>query len=443
MSRTPTEDVVGFLSFSADAQNHASQFQKFSNRQWQRILQWLDDTGLAFYFLQKLTNTNATGAVPDAVMSRLEANFAANRKRVTQMSRRFNLLNRTFQEAGIRYTVLKGFSLVPEFCPNANLRSQGDLDYLVDEQSQPLAQKLLLDAGYRAQPSPSSQEFIFVMPGTVERSRGAGQYSAQSPHAVELHLDIWDNDYDRVEMNSSLFSLERANIQQWDGFQFPVLTDEDAFLLQVLHACHHLFTDWIRLSCLFEIGYFLNRRVSDAPLWNRVEQRVGNNSWLREFVVVISESVARLFAAPLPPLVHDWGSEIRPGVRVWIDSYSRQWALCELPVYQFSLFPIAKLARFLYQQYRDADSTKPRDGVTARSRLSRIASSLKSDPALLLNAGWWRRQLLLRRSLFHALAELRYLCEIPRWYWRNRTRMRSTPFDVRSPMEGLPMPRSK
>jgi Uncharacterised nucleotidyltransferase len=445
MSHAPTEDIVEFLSFSVDAQSHASQFQKFSQRQWRRVLQWLDDAGLAFYFLRKLKYANANGAVPAWVMSRLEVNFLANRERVTEMSCRFNLLNRKFQDAGVRYAVLKGFSLVPEFCPDPHLRYQGDFDYLVNNQSLPLAQKLLLDAGYRAQPSPSSREFIFVMSGTVERSRGAAQYSAQSPHAVELHLDIWDNGHDRVRMNSSLFSTERVRIQQWNGLQFPALTDEDAFLLQVLHACHHLFTDWIRMSCLFEIGYFLNRRSSDASLWNRVEQRVGNNSRLREFVVVISEAAAKLFAAPLPPLVHDWGSEIRSGVRIWIDSYSRQWALCELPIYQFSLFPTAKLARFLRQQYRDADPTKPpvRDGVRARSRLSRIASSLKSDPALLLNADWWRRQFLLRRSLFHALAELRYLCEIPRWRWLNRARMRSTRFDVCSSVGVSPMPRSK
>jgi hypothetical protein len=32
-----------------------------------------------------------------------------------------------------------------------------------------------------------------------------------------------------------------------------------------------------------------------------------------------------------------------------------------------------------------------------------------------LNADWWKRQLFLRRSLFHSLAGLRFLCEIPRW----------------------------
>ena len=83
--------------------------------------------------------------------------------------------------------------------------------------------------------------------------------------------------------------MERASTQQWNRYSFSALTNEDAFVLQVIHACHHFFTLWIRMSCLFEIAYFLNRRASDAELWGRVEERVGANGVLREFVVIVSE----------------------------------------------------------------------------------------------------------------------------------------------------------
>jgi hypothetical protein len=388
---------------------------------------------LAFYFLQKLKNTNATDTAPTWVMSQLERNFAANLRRVGDMSHRFGSLNRRFNDAGVRYTVVKGLSLVPQFCPDAPLRHQSDLDYLVDDPSLLAAQRVLLEAGYSPKLSRSNQEFIFVMAGTREPSRSAEQYSARAPHAVELHLDIWDSDLHGLPLMQRQFSVERTRIHEWNGFAFPVLADEDAFLLQVLHACQHLFTFWIRMSCLLEVGYFLNRRASDTSLWNRIEQRVGDNLLLREFVVIVAELVVKLFAPPLPPLVRDWGARVRPGPRVWIESYARHWAFCELPGYQFSLFPRAKLVLFLHQQYRDNISAQKhmvRNRLIPSSRLLRIASSVRDKPSLVLDASWWKRQRLIGRSLFHALAGLRYLCEIPRWVWLNRARMRSASLDI-------------
>jgi Uncharacterised nucleotidyltransferase len=431
--RTPAEDIVEFLSFSRDPCGRANDLKKLSLREWERVLSWLDDAGLALYFLQKLKNTNETDGVPAWVTSRLERNFAANQQRVGDMSNRLGFLNKKLSDAGVRYAVLKGLSLVPQFCPDATLRLQGDFDYLVDEQSLLAAQRVLVEAGYNPKASLSSQEFIFVMPGTEEPSGSAEQYEARAPHAVELHLDIWDSERNRLPSLRSLFFVERARTHHWNGFSFPALSDEDAFLLQVVHACNHFFAYWIRMSSLYEIGYFLNWRASDTSLWDRIEQRVGDNLVLQELVVVVTELVAKLFVVPLPSLVQVWGLRIRPASRVWIESYARHWAFCEPPVYQFRLFPRAKLVLFLHQQYKDpcADKALVRNRVLTFSRFSRIASSVKEKPSLMLDAAWWKRQLLIRRSLFHALAGLRYLCEIPRWRWLNRARMRSACLDTR------------
>jgi len=427
VKRDIREDVARFLSFSGDSCEGLNAVEKFSDREWTQVLQWLYDSGLAFYFLQKLKDTNKTGVVPASVLSRLERSFAANEARVEDMSRRFGLINDRFNDAGIRFVVLKGFSLTPEFCPYAPLRHQGDFDYLVDGDSLAAASRVLSDAGYIAKESRSSEEFIFVHP-VGKPSRGAEQYLPSAPHAVELHVDLWDSGLHRVSGIPNLFSVERTETRHWNGLRFPALSDEDAFLLQVVHACHHLFTLWIRMSCLLEIAYFLNRRSGDAELWNRIDSRVGDNVVLREFVVIVSEMAARLFAAPLPQIVRVWGESLRPASRIWIEHYSRRWLFCELPVYQFRLFPRSKLAVFLRQQYQDTsvalESQESKQEAPPSSRLGRIASSIGKKPALALNGGWWKRQMLLRRAVFHALAGVRYICEIPRWRWLNRSSVR-------------------
>ena len=425
--RTPAQRIVDFLSFSSDENQNIEGLRNFRQQGWKRVLRWLDDSGLALYFLQKLKSTIATDTVPTWVISCLEQRFTANGQRVGEMAYRFDALNRKFNDAGVRYVVLKGLSLIPDYCPDAQLRHQGDFDYLVDDESLPMAQRVVAEAGYSPKLSISSQESIYLMPGKESASRGPEQYSAGAPHAVELHLDIWESDVHRLPSMPSLFSVNQSRIHEWNGLAFPVLTGEDSFLLQVLHACHHLFTYWIRMSCFFEIGFLLNQRASDTSLWNRVEQRVGDNLMLREFVVVITELAAKLFAAPIPLLVRTWSEGIRPATRVWIENYAQHCAFCVVPAYELCLFPRAKLVLFLQQQYQVACVQKHsvRNRLIKFSRLSRMASSVKDKPSLVLNAGWWKRQLFIRRSLFHFLAGLRYLCEIPRWRWLNRARMRS------------------
>ena len=416
MKRAPAEDIVNFLSFSGPARDATAAIARFTPRDWSRVQRWMQDAGLVFFFLKRLMDTNMTQLVPAPVLSRLQCNFASNKMRTADLSRRFDSINRSFDHAGVRYAVLKGFSLVPEFCPSAALRHQADLDYLIDLNALPVAQRALIHAGYAPQQSVSAKEFIFVSPG-AKASRDDSQYSAQAGHAVELHTDVWDNEMHRVPRIPQLLGADQATRRHWNDCAFPALSDADAFLLQVLHACHHLFTQWIRMSSLFEIGYFLNRRVSDTALWSVVQERVQDNPIIREFIVIVAELVARLFAPQIPPLIQDWAEKVRPATRVWLETYARSWAFCELPVHEFSLFPRSKFVLFLQQQFSERSSgDRGKPDHSSHGELSLGTKSL-----WLPRTDWWKRKRLLRRGIYYALAQTRYVCEIPRWRRLTRT----------------------
>jgi Uncharacterised nucleotidyltransferase len=363
--------------------------------------------------------------VPEPLLCRLAADFVANQERTAALADRMRYINEQFQHAGLRFAVLKGFSLVPEYCPHISLRHQGDLDYLIDEQSLEAARRILADVGYLTKQSRSSKESLFFMPGTIPRSRGSEQYSARAPHAVELHLDIWDGEVLRLPSVARLFTAKRVVIQEIEGIRFPALDDADAFLIQVLHAMSHVFSHWIKVGSLFEIAFFLNQRAREASLWDKIEHRVGGNAVLRELVVVVSAAAAQLFGAPLPELVQTWGVQLRPGARVWIDRYCCKWALSELPVHEIRFFSTSKLSVFLHQQYR-GDPVQPADGSPAPSawRPSWIAFALRKNPSLILNLEWWKQHKLPRRCIYYGFAWLRYLCEVPRWLWLNGMRFR-------------------
>lgn len=423
MTQTPPDALVTFLSYAGNSADGLTSLRGLPDRQWRRTLTWLDDAGLALYFLDKLKRTHSAHMIPLWVLARLEQCFLANHARVSELSRQFAGLNRSFQKANMKYAVLKGFSLVPQYCPDAGLRHQGDLDYLISEESTEAAERIVLAAGYRLKPRLSRQELIFVSSAGGPPSRTPEQYSPSSRHAIELHLNIWNTDQHPLPHIRNLFSPARTQTHHWNGLRFPALHSPDAFLLQVLHACEHLLTFWIRMSSLYEIGFFLNQHADDALLWSELKQQVGEDRIVREFVVIISELSAQLFTVPVPEVIRAWSGEIRPTVRTWIDHYARACAFCEVPAYRLRVLPRAKLVLFLHQQYVEECRNKEviRTRLVKPARLARMAAAVKARPSLLLDRAWWKRQMVLRRSLFHAMASLRYLLEIPRWKWRNRT----------------------
>jgi hypothetical protein len=93
--------------------------------------------------------------------------------------------------------VIKGFSLVPEFCPDAVLRAPSDLDYLVDKASLPVAQQVLQEAGYCLQRF-SDIEFKFGRPSSRIPTISDDPYSRETEPLVELHLAFWNKKANRV-----------------------------------------------------------------------------------------------------------------------------------------------------------------------------------------------------------------------------------------------------
>src|SRR5207237_737478 len=83
------------------------------------------------------------------------------------------------------------------------------------------------------------------------------EFEAFVPHAVELHLAFWYSDAHGVVLAEPEFSVDHGRTHQWQGSDFRALSEEDAFLLQVIHAFNHVLTGWVQMSWLYEIGYFL------------------------------------------------------------------------------------------------------------------------------------------------------------------------------------------
>jgi hypothetical protein len=145
-SKKVVEAVVATFRDSAD--ESLRRLSALRASEWQRSYHWLDASGMALYFLDKVESLHIESALPATTLERLRGNMADNRNRSSTMFAEFTALNQSFQAAGLVYANLKGFTLSPESCPRPELRCQLDFDFLVDGSQLDLCRNLLSKSGY-------------------------------------------------------------------------------------------------------------------------------------------------------------------------------------------------------------------------------------------------------------------------------------------------------
>jgi hypothetical protein len=422
MNRKLADAIVGCLQLSEESCDFG-QLAKFSPRAWEQTMGWIDRAGLALYLVERLKACRATEQIPTRVLARVEQNLADNRCRVDHLLYETRCINEKFDRAGVQYAVIKGFSLWPEFCSDPYLRTQCDLDYLVAEQSICSARNVLLEFGYEPRYSRSCvKEFAFERPLKRVPSQFDSPYKIQTTPTVELHVGIWEEMKHHVSLEEPAFSFGNRKLKEWGGLRFPVLGDEDAFLLQVLHAFQHMATYWVKLSWLLEIGRFMQRRQRDSMFWGQFSQRLETAPQLAEFSTIVLELTANVFSAPMPEIAQRWRQFIHPNARLWLDNYGHRWAFGERPPHKSKFFPDTKLSLFLNEQYIP-DGPAKRDFLEHQLIPWKIPGKdptvvfvpVKNQPGTRLQALWVDSTHTVQRLSFQGGAGLRYFWELPRW----------------------------
>src|SRR5580704_2134147 len=235
-----------------------------THKEWQDLLHWLDTSGLALYFFDRMRELNLLEILPPPIFARLKENLTDNSERIDAMIAESVSIQRRFQEAHVSYAVLKGFSLAPISVPKLQLRSQLDLDFLVSEESAGEARRVLEETGYRLRAiSGRSWEFK----ADENRTSGMkGLYKAGMSRSAELHLETLK------EGGASL--LSRSQSISFHGVSMPVLSPVDLFLGQGLHLYKHLCSEFSRVAHVIEFRRHVIARRHDNAFWNSLKQQV-------------------------------------------------------------------------------------------------------------------------------------------------------------------------
>jgi hypothetical protein len=384
-----------------------ARLQELTAGDWNRLLRWMDISGLALYFFDRLNELGVSHWLPPASFARLEQNVRDNTERTRDLIEDCNAIQSDFQRADLLYAVLKGFSLWPHSVPKPELRSQLDLDFLVAENAADEARRILEARGYRLHLM-SGRSWEFKTPQSPARSLD-DLYKLHPHKCVELHIEA------PGEAGNSL--LARRKMREFHGVTMPVLPAVDLFLWQGLHAFKHICSEFSRAAHMVEFRRHVLARRNDLAFWKELEAKAGDNPrmyWALGMVTLLIESAMGDFA---PDALKSWTADRVPSpMRLWVERFGRRTLL--------GSFPGNK--RFLLLQ-RELEIA----GVPAKRTVRQQLLPLKLPPVFehaqpheSLRARLRRMRSRLRflffRLRFHVGAGIEYAWIAPRWRKQRR-----------------------
>jgi Uncharacterised nucleotidyltransferase len=398
------EAVVGILRDSTE--DSVRRLSGLTHRNWVSSYYWLDASGTALYFLDRLKTLGIEDAIPTATLERLEQNLADNRRRSAAMFAEFCSLNHAFQAAGVQYANEKGFSLTPESCTDQSLRCALDLDFLVDGRDLKLCREILEKRGYVLSLT-ASTEWKFEA-GSSELARIEDLYKPKPQRSVELHFTFSDDDA-RVPTRDE--RLDRLVPRAWNGHLFPVLSPADQFIEQSLHLLRHLRSPATRPSWLLEYKRHMSARCDEWQFWDEVRRRsqtFPNASLAIGLATLLS---SQLFGGRAPAQLNEWTlDKLSSPVRLWADRYGRRAVLADGPGTKLHKLLEGEIVR------DDRSLRKKRPSLLQFYRGTQVCHAAPNDGlAKRLRQRYYRARFILFRVRFHLVEELRYCIENVRW----------------------------
>jgi hypothetical protein len=371
--------------------------------EWNRLVAWLDVSGLALYFLDRITQTGQHSFLPASVLHHLQNRLGQNRQRTRGMIEESIGLQRGFQSAGLSYAVMKGISLSPICVTDPGLRHQFDLDFLIADADAPAARQVLERHGYT----------LFSMSGnTWEFKKGQTPYVSANDlyrdlpyRGVELHLE--------TNAPDAPMRLHRRVFRKIYGFTMPVFSPPDLFLGQAMHVAKDICSPFLRGSHLLEFYRHVVNHHDDDGFWDELRMRAHDDRRACLGMGVAVYLITSVWGEFAPHALTSWTSERLPApVQLWLELYGRA-SILQIP-------PGSK--RYLrLQQEMDIASGMPRQS----SKISILNGDMplvqiQGVPGenLLTQAARYRIQLrfLVSRACFHIVEGIRFIAESRRWH---------------------------
>ena len=393
---------AALLIFCDPLPEQCRRLENLSHKQWQKALNWLDISGLALYFLDRIMELQLGNMLPPDMLARLHQNLRDNTERTRGMITESIAVQREFQASGLLYAALKGFSLYPVSVPKPELRHQFDLDFMVAEECAPAARQILERRGYRLYAiSGRSWEFkinarpVFSMKDFYKDSPG---------RSVELHV--------KAITPGSPSLLERMEKRDFHGINMPVLSPVDLLVGQGLHVHKHIFSEFSRAAHLLEFRRHVLLYRDDSVFWSELQSVAEKDPKASVGLGIVTLLITRAMGDFAPEALTTWTVGLLPqSARLWIELYGRRFV--------YDSFPGSKLY-LLLQHELQPDSAPAKRSLLQALLPRRLPPAVVKAPvreAIPARIRRYRMQVrfILGRLRFHLVEGVRFTWEAYRW----------------------------
>lgn len=308
-------------SFHEPAPSVRVRLAEFSLSDWERAKYWLDVSGLALYFLDRLVMLGLESCLPAPMCHQLRIHLDENRARSASLFGETVSVSHALRARSIEFAVLKGVTIPAESVPDRALRNQMDLDLLVRDSDATQTIQCLGELGYTLDAiSGSTWEFKSGPSGT---STLKNLYQVRAERSIEVHLIAPDGASDR---------LARSQLRRIDCDLLPSLSAADAFVLQGQHLFKHMCGEHTRASWVVEYWRHVCSRRNDVAFWREVESLAANEPGACVAIGAATLLTSLTLGPFAPRELACWSMDrLPPAICLWIQLYGRDLLLSDAP----------------------------------------------------------------------------------------------------------------
>lgn len=319
-SRAARLKLAVLASFHEPAPSIEARLREFAARDWDRAMYWLDVSGLALYFLDRIDALKLGSRIPERFLAELHTRLDENRVRTASLLVEAETITRALRERKLDCAVLKGATIPPESVTDLSLRNQLDLDLLIREGDAIAVQNCLSRFGYSLD-AISGRTWEFKA-GPSGRSSLKNLYQVRPERCVEVHL----------QLASDPDHLARGESRDINGHLLPALSRVDLFLLQAQHLFKHMCGEYTRASWLLEYWRHICARRSDPSFWRDVEMTAAECPGSGVAIGAATLMTSLIFGPCAPPELARWSMDrLPPEICLWIQLYGSKILLSDKP----------------------------------------------------------------------------------------------------------------
>lgn len=291
--------------------------KELKKSEWESLLRFSDLAHLTLL----LSEVEPVG-FPAWVVERLQRNATDNAARFERVKATYREAAAAFDQAGVEYMLLKGFTQAPEYVADARFRMQSDLDFYCPKEMISRAEAALMFIGYQPEQTVDYSRADHL-PCMIRR--GAWQWRGNAfdpdmPLSIELHFCLWNEDVSWFAVPEVDRFWSRRIWRSLDGLSFPALNPVDHLGHLALHILRNLLSgDWV-IHHVHELATFLHAHAEDDRFWKSWKQT--HSSSHRALQAIAFFHARAWFSCDIHPAIESEMAAMRRVHRKWLEHFA-------------------------------------------------------------------------------------------------------------------------